>query len=315
MRSEWFNNDHVPTILITGKNGQVGWELQRSLSPVGKVIAVDRAQLNLANPENIRSVINKIQPDIIVNAAAYTAVDKAEDEQELAFQVNAIAPKIIAEQAKKINALLIHFSTDYVFDGSKKSPYTETDTPAPINVYGSSKLAGEQAIQGSGCQYLILRTSWVFASRAQNFLLSMLRLAKERTELNIVADQYGSPTSAHFIADSTAHIIVQSVKELKQKEFTSCIYHLVASGHITWHGFASSIINTARKTLSGINIKTNIIQPISTTDYPTPAQRPANSRLSTDALTKRFNIHPSDWHKQMELCLKELDNLESKKDA
>ena len=312
MSSNWFNKERTPTILVIGKNGQVGWELQRALLPVGDIIAVDRARLDLTDSNSIRSVIHETQPDIIVNAAAYTAVDKAEEEHELAYQINAIAPKTIAEEAKKINALLIHYSTDYVFNGRKDSPYEESDTPDPINIYGVSKLAGEQAIQKSGCQYLILRTSWVFSARAHNFLLSILRLSKEKPELNIVADQHGSPTSAHFIADATAKIISQTNRELKQDSFTSGIYNLVSSGSTSWHGFASAIIALAQKTLPDADFVTSIVQAITTTEYPTPAKRPMNSRLSTKALTDRFGIHPPDWSEQMSLCLEELKQAESK---
>jgi len=308
----WFNSERAPTILVIGKNGQVGWELQRALLSVGDIIAVDRNRIDLSDPDNVKLVISEIQPDIIVNAAAYTAVDKAEEEHELAYLINAIAPKAIAEEAKRINALLIHYSTDYVFNGHKESPYNESDTPDPINVYGASKLAGEQAIQKSGCQYLILRTSWVFSSRTHNFLLSMLRLAKERPELKIVADQYGSPTSARFIADTTAQIISQANRELKQDRFTSGIYNLVSSGSTSWHGFASAIIESAQKTLPDVDLVTTLVQAIATTEYPTPAKRPVNSRLSTKALADRFGIDPTDWHEQMRQCLVELKEPKSK---
>ncbi|MCA1767140.1 MAG: dTDP-4-dehydrorhamnose reductase, partial [Idiomarina sp.] len=190
-------------ILLFGKNGQVGWELNRSLQPLGEVIALDRDEADFSRPESLREIVRKIKPDVIVNAVAYTAVDKAEAEEALAATINSIAPGVLAEEALSINALLIHYSTDYVFDGTKQGPYVETDVPKPINAYGRTKLAGEQVIQSSGCDYFIFRTSWVYASRGHNFLLTILRLAKERDELNIVADQIGSPTSARLIAETT----------------------------------------------------------------------------------------------------------------
>lgn len=292
-----------PTILVTGKNGQVGWELQRSLLPLGRVIAVDRKQMDLSDAESVRKLIQDIKPDIIVNAAAYTAVDKAEEERDLAYQVNAITPGVMAEEARKLGALLIHFSTDYVFNGEKTSSYTEADQPSPINVYGASKLDGEQAIQSSGCHYLIFRTSWVFSSRGHNFLLSMLRLAREREELRIVADQTGSPTSARYIADATAHILSRTTPGLLAGSFESGLYNMTSAGLTSWHGFASAIIDSASNLMTEHNFKVKSILPITTAEYPVPARRPANSQLSNQRLAERFSISVPRWQVQMELCI------------
>ncbi len=227
-------------ILLTGGNGQVGWELVRALLPLGEVITTNRAQANLSDLNNLRRTVQKYSADVIVNAAAYTAVDKAETEESLAFLINAEAPGILAEEAKKTGALLIHYSTDYVFDGTKISAYAEDDAPNPVNVYGQSKLAGEKAVQATGADYLILRTSWVYAARGHNFLKSVLRLAAEREELNIVADQIGSPTWARLIAEATAHIIRQSMIERHGGIFNSGLYHLTSHGETSWHGFAQT---------------------------------------------------------------------------
>ena len=224
-------------ILLFGKNGQVGWELNRSLQPLGEVVALSREEADFSNPESLRKIVSEISPDVIVNAVAYTAVDKAEEEEELAAIINGVAPGILAEEALKINALLIHYSTDYVFDGAKDSPYIETDKPNPINAYGRTKLAGEVVIQSSDCDYLIFRTSWVYASRGHNFLLTMLKLASEREELSIVADQMGAPTTAKLIADTTALSIRQAMGEKQSGNFSSDLYHLATSGSTSWHGF------------------------------------------------------------------------------
>lgn len=295
----------LPTILVTGKNGQVGWELQRSLLPLGRVVAVDRKQMDLSDAESIRKLIQEIKPDVIVNAAAYTAVDKAEEEQELAYQVNARAPGIIAEEAKKLGSLVIHYSTDYVFNGEKTSPYTEDDETGPVNVYGRSKLDGEESIINSGADYLILRTSWVYAARGHNFMHSMLRLASEREQLNIVDDQVGSPTPARLIADITANILWQSMQRRQSGEFISAIYNLVTAGSVSWHGFASQIVEYARQLPGMPAMIVKEILPIPSSDYPTPAQRPANSRLSVDKLSHDFCLHIPDWDQQLKLCMQE----------
>ena len=295
-----------PVILITGKNGQVGWELQRSVNHLGKVVAVGRDALDLSNPNNIRTLVREIKPDIILNAAAYTAVDKAEEERDLAHKINGIAPGILAEEANSVNALLVHYSTDYVFDGAKDSSYSESDSPDPINVYGESKLAGERAIKAVDCNHLIFRTSWVYASRGKNFLLSILRLASERDELNIVSDQIGSPTSARLIANVTAHAVNQTRIELQEGSFNSDLYHLVSSGKTSWHGFSQKIVETARESLFGKYCSIDNIKPIKTEAYPTPAQRPLNSCLSTKKLADHYGIHLSDWEQLVELCVQEI---------
>ncbi len=291
-------------ILLTGCNGQVGWELARTLLPLGEVVALNREQADFSDLEKLRKTVQTIRPDVIVNAAAYTAVDKAETERELAFLINTQAVEVLAQEAKSLNALLIHYSTDYVFDGIKDAPYHENDVTNPLNVYGESKLAGEQAIQVNGADYLILRTTWVFASRGQNFVKSILRLATEREELNIVADQIGAPTWARLIAETTAHILKQAQQERVTKTFTSGIYNLTSSGETSWHGFAEKIVELAR--LQNYEFKNRVINPIPTSAYPLPAKRPANSRLSTERLTQRFGLIMPTWEEILKLCLEEL---------
>jgi dTDP-4-dehydrorhamnose reductase len=292
-------------ILLTGATGQVGWELARTLLPIGEIIALDRSQANLADLSALRVIIQQYKPDVIVNPAAYTAVDKAETERELAFLVNAEAPEVLAEEAKKIRALLVHYSTDYVFDGTKSRMYTEDDTTNPINVYGQSKLAGEQAIQSVAGDYLILRTSWVYASRGNNFLKTILRLAAEREELKIVADQIGSPTWARLIAETTAHIVRQSMLERSANRFDSNLYHLTSSGETSWQGFAQKIVEIVREQ-GNVTLKNKAILPIPTTDYPLPAKRPANSRLSTNRLEQHFGLSLPAWDNALKLCMQEL---------
>ncbi len=292
-------------ILVTGAKGQVGWELTRTLLPLGDVIAVDRSQADLSDLDGLRRLMQAQQPDVIVNAAAYTAVDKAETEPDLAFLVNGEAPGVLAEEAKKNGALLIHYSTDYVFDGSKDSVYTEQDSTNPLNVYGASKLAGEQAIQAAEADHLILRTTWVYTARGHNFLKSILRLAAEREELKIVADQIGAPTWARLIAETTAHVVRQSLLERQQGQFNSGIYNLTSSGETSWHGFAQAIVEYARQQ-GNQNLKTRNIHPIPTTDYPLPATRPANSRLSVAKLEQHFGLQMPNWETAMRLCMQEL---------
>lgn len=293
-------------ILLTGPTGQVGWELARTLLPIGEVVAVNRTQADLADLSSLRAIIRQHQPNVIVNPAAYTAVDKAETEQEQAFLINAEAPSVLAEEAKKIGALLVHYSTDYVFDGAKSVPYTEDDGTNPVNVYGQSKLAGEQAIQSVAGDYLILRTSWVYASRGNNFLKTILRLAADREELKIVADQIGSPTWARLIAETTAHIVRQALLEKQANQFISNIYHLTSSGDTSWHGFAQKIVDIVREQ-GKLELKNRAIYPIPTTDYPLPAKRPANSRLSTDRLEQQFGLSLPSWDNALRLCMQELD--------
>ncbi len=292
-------------IFLFGKNGQVGWELNRSLQPLGEVIALGRDDADFSDPESLRQIVQDISPDVIVNAVAYTAVDKAEEEEELAAKVNSIAPGVLAEEAKKLNALLVHYSTDYVFDGAKEEPYIETDEAKPINAYGRTKLAGEQAIQSSGCDYLIFRTSWVYASRGHNFLLTMLKLAQERVELSIVNDQIGSPTSARLIADTTVLCVQQAIKEKLVGIFSSDLYHLTTSGHTSWHGFTKEIIKLASNSLD-LPLTIKELKAIPTSDYPTLAIRPMNSQLALTKLESVFTIKMPDWRNELELCIENL---------
>ena len=287
-------------ILLTGKNGQVGWELQRTLQPVGKVAAFSHAGLDLADAAAIRSKLDEVRPDVIVNAAAYTAVDKAESEPELAHEVNAVAPALLAQEAARRGALLIHYSTDYVYDGAKAAPYVESDKTNPLGAYGRSKLAGEEGIRASGCDHLIFRTSWVYAARGANFLRTILRLAAEREELRIVMDQIGAPTWARLIAEATAHALRQALRERSGGQFESGVFHLTAAGEISWHGFAAAILAGR----GGLRVKT--VTPITTAEYPTPAKRPANSRLDTGAFRARFGLALPDWRDCLRLCLEEL---------
>lgn len=285
-------------ILITGKNGQVGYELERSLQGLGEIIALDRSQMDLADLDQVRDVIRRVKPTLIVNPAAYTAVDKAESEPELALRINGEAPGVMAEEAKKLGAAMIHYSTDYVFDGSKDGAYVETDPTCPINVYGSSKLAGEQAIQATGIPHLILRTSWVYSTHGKNFLLTMLRLAKEREELSIVSDQFGAPTWSRTIADTTAHIVAQSLTASDQQAWwqaRSGLYHLTAQGHTTWFGLTEAIM--AHPAIA----KKPLLKPILAKDYPVPTKRPVNSVLSSQRLIDTFCGLP-EWQDALRLC-------------
>ena len=265
-------------ILLTGAGGQVGGELKSTLAALGEVQALRRAEVDLGDTDAIRRVVRAANPDTIVNAAAYTAVDKAESERDAAFAVNAVAPGVLAEEAKRNGALLVHYSTDYVFDGTKPSPYVEQDAPNPINVYGESKLEGERAIAASGCRYLILRTSWVYGPRGSNFMLTMLRLAKERPELRVVDDQVGAPTSSLEIARATAQLLRPGAHGL---------YHLAAAGQTSWCGFARAILERA-------GIATPVIA-IRTEDYPTAARRPRNSRLDCSRLRADFGVTLAPW--------------------
>jgi dTDP-4-dehydrorhamnose reductase len=292
-------------ILLFGKNGQVGWELNRSLQPLGEVIALGRDDADFSKAESLRQILQDISPDVIVNAVAYTAVDKAEEEEGLAAKVNSIAPGVLAEEAKKLNALLVHYSTDYVFDGAKEESYIETDNAKPINAYGRTKLAGEQAIQSSGCDYLIFRTSWVYASRGNNFLLTMLKLAQERVELSIVNDQIGSPTSARLIADTTVLCVQQAIKEKLAGIFSSDLYHLTTSGHTSWHGFTKEIVKLASNSLD-LPLTIKELKAIPTSNYPTPAKRPMNSRLTLTKLESNFTVELPDWKNTLSLCIENL---------
>lgn len=299
-------------ILLIGKNGQVGWELERTLAPLGKVIAVDRKAVDLAKPDTIVAAIREVKPDIIVNAAAYTAVDKAESEPDLAMAINGIAPGIMAEEARRLNALLIHYSTDYVFDGTKNGAYTEQDAPVPRSIYGKTKLAGEQAVQAVNGSYIILRTSWVYGGRGKNFLRTILRLAQERDELRIVDDQIGAPTWSRMIAESTSQILAQCFPPFAHHPSpltgVSGIYHLTSAGQTSWFGFAGAIIELAIQQGAGFSPK---MLPIPTTEYPLPAARPQNSVMSNDKLQNTFGLSLPDWETALGLCLDEMEFLAS----
>lgn len=293
-------------ILLFGKSGQVGWELQRSLAPLGELIALDSKSQDYCgdfnNLEGIANTIRAIVPDVIVNAAAHTAVDKAESEAELARTINAKAPRVLAEEAKRINAWLVHYSTDYVFDGSGDKAWLETDAPAPLSVYGATKLEGEQAIINSGCQYLIFRTSWVYAARGANFAKTMLRLAKERDRLTVINDQVGAPTGADLLADVTAH----AIRAVQQRPELAGLYHLVASGETTWYDYARFVLNVARNAGVEIKVADAAVEPVPTSAFPTPATRPHNSRLNTDKLCASFNLNLPSWQTGVARMLTEL---------
>jgi dTDP-4-dehydrorhamnose reductase len=297
----------TPGILLTGANGQVGWELRRSLSPLGQVTALDSRGLNLTDAAAIRRVVSGLKPRIIVNPAAYTAVDKAESEPDLAHGVNALAPGILAEEAAKLGALLVHYSTDYVFDGSGDQPWREDAATGPLNVYGATKLAGEQAIVASGCRHLIFRTSWVYGALGANFLLTMQRLMRERPELKIVADQMGAPTWCRSLADATAQVLAQVISPCRgaDKPEPWGVYHMTnggeTSGYTSWHGFAQAILAADPPESSPS------LLPIPSSDYPTPARRPLNSRLDNTKLARVFGVRLPDWDQALKLCLDRAD--------
>jgi dTDP-4-dehydrorhamnose reductase len=290
-------------LLVTGANGQLGWELSRSLKTLGDVLAMDHRACDLSRPRDLPSIVRETRPNVIINAAAYTAVDKAENEEELATIVNGTAPGVMAEEARRLGALLIHYSTDYVFDGTKSSPYTEADPPNPINAYGRSKLAGERAISQSKSDYLILRTCWVFAAHGHNFLLTILRLAREREALSIVADQIGAPTWARHIADATASIVQQACQERARADFASGILHVTATGATTWFGFAEAILDQAVE--HGLLGNRPKVRPVPSSEYPLPAARPKNSRLAGERLCERFAITLPEWQQGLALCMQD----------
>lgn len=296
-------------ILLFGTTGQVGWELRRALQPLGEVVAVSRAEADFDRPETLRSFFS-LRPTVVVNAVAYTAVDQAETDAERAMRVNGEAVGVLADEAGKCGALLVHYSTDYVFDGSKAGAYVETDATNPQSQYGRSKRAGEEAIVASGCDHLVLRTSWVFTSRGKNFLRTILRLAGERESLRIVGDQYGAPTSARLIADVTAQIVGRVAADradggIAAGRFESGIHHLAAAGTTSWHGFAEYIVE--RASASGWTpLVARTIDAIATSEYPVPAPRPPNSRLDTTRLSERFGIALPDWRTGVDLCIAEL---------
>jgi dTDP-4-dehydrorhamnose reductase len=293
-------------ILLLGKNGQVGWELQRSLAPLGEVLALDRHSTDfcgdLSQPERLAQTVRAWRPDVIVNAAAHTAVDKAESEPELAHGLNATAPATLAQVALETGAWLVHYSTDYVFNGQGEQPWQEDDATGPLSVYGQSKLTGEQAIAASGCQHLIFRTSWVYAARGGNFAKTMLRLAAERERLTVIDDQHGAPTGADLIADVTAHAIRSAI----HKPALAGVYHLVAGGETTWHGYASHVVAQARQLQPDLGLKVTDIAPVPTTAFPTPARRPLNSRMSTHKLQQAFGLVLPPWQQGVNRMLAEI---------
>ena len=285
---------NTPRFLITGANGQLGFELQRALAPLGEVVAFARDACDLSSPDSIRAAVRAAKPDVIFNTGAYTAVDKAESEPDLAHSINAVAPGIIGEEAAKIGALVIHYSTDYVFDGTKPKAYLENDTPNPLGVYGKTKLGGERALSASGAMHLIFRTSWVYGLHGKNFIKTILRLASERSELKIVADQFGAPTGAALLADVSAHVAARYLRE-GADSFPFGLYHLVASGETSWHGFAQHIVAKAIGADWKLQGTPDHILPITTSEYPTPAARPANSRLNTSKFSEAFGFQLPDW--------------------
>ncbi len=298
-------------ILLFGKTGQVGWELQRSLAPLGEVVALSTHSQDYCadfnNPEGVAHTVLSIQPQIIVNAAAYTAVDKAQVEPAVAQAINALAPAAIAQAASKIGATVVHYSTDYVFDGSGSTPWVETDTPAPLNVYGSSKLAGERAIAQHCPQHLIFRTSWVYAARGGNFAKTMLRLARERETLKVINDQIGAPTGAELLADVTAQVLRQLPLQQDKAAALYGTYHLAASGETSWHAYAQYVFALARERGVSLTLGSDQPEAIPTSAYPTAAQRPLNSRLDCSKIKSQFGIHLPPWQNGVSRMLDELD--------
>ena len=302
-------------ILLLGRNGQVGWELQRSLAPLGTVWALGRDSTtnpvlqgqplhgDLADPEALAATVRLLQPNVIVNAAAYTAVDKAESEPELAQRINATAVGVLAQEADRLGALLVHYSTDYVFDGSGQQPWQETDATAPLNVYGQTKLAGEQLIRQHTARHLIFRTSWVYAARGGNFARTMLRLAQERDSLSVISDQWGPPTGAELIADVTAHAVRQYLRG-----DTGCtgLYHLAAGGSTSWHGYASHVLDVARRKGLPLKVAPEAVAAIPSSAYPVAATRPLNSRLDTHKLQQAFGLALPDWQQGVDRMLDEV---------
>ena len=294
-------------ILLLGKNGQVGWELQRSLQPLGELIALDRNSSplcgDLLQPAALAEAVRAVAPDVIVNAAAYTAVDKAESDVDAARTINADAVGVLAREAKALGAWLVHYSTDYVFDGSGTVPWQESDATGPLSVYGQTKLQGEQAIAESGAKHLVFRTSWVYAARGGNFAKTMLRLAQERDKLAVIDDQWGAPTGAELIADVTAHALRTA---MAAEQNLTGIYHLVASGETTWNRYAQFVLAQARQINPALGITAREVQAVATSAFPTPAKRPNNSRLNTQKLQQSFGLTLPDWQTGVQRMLQEI---------
>ena len=294
-------------ILLLGKNGQVGWELQRSLAPLGEVVALDfdspgPLTADFSKPESLAATVRAVAPDVIVNAAAHTAVDKAESEPELARALNATSPAVLAREAAARGAWLLHYSTDYVFDGSGSTPRDEDAPTGPLNVYGQTKLEGEEAIRASGCRHLILRTSWVYGARGGNFARTMLKLAQEREALKVIADQIGAPTGADLLADLSAHMI----RAARADASLAGSYHAVAGGETSWHGYANHVIAFARAAGVPLKVTEGAVEAVPTSAFPTPARRPLNSRLSSAKLRERFGLALPDWRAGVERMLTEV---------
>lgn len=295
-------------ILLLGANGQVGWELQRSLASLGQLVVCTRQSADLDNPQSLTALVEREQPDVIINAAAYTAVDKAESDVEGARRVNAESVAVLAKAAQEQGAWLVHYSTDYVFAGDKLTAYVEDDQTGPLSVYGQTKLEGEAAIRASGCRHLILRTSWVYAARGGNFAKTMLRLAGERDGLRVVADQIGAPTSAELIADVTALMLQRIFTDAALAKNASGTYHLVASGATSWHGYAQFVIGEAARLGSQLRATPDRVHPIAAAEYPVPAKRPANSRLDNKKLQEMFGLELPGWEFHVKRMLLELNN-------
>ena len=290
-------------ILLLGKNGQVGWELQRSLAPLGEVLALDRSSTthcgDLSNLEGLAETVRVFRPQVVVNAAAYTAVDKAESDSSTAHLVNALAPEVLSRACAALGALLVHYSTDYVFDGSGQTPWLETDATGPLNVYGHSKLAGEQGIAKQGAKHVIFRTSWVYGTEGGNFAKTMLRLAQERDKMAVINDQFGAPTGAALLADITAMC-------LQQPQALSGIYHLAAAGETTWHAYAQYVLQTAKRLKPEMAYKVKEVAAVPTSEFPTPAQRPLNSRLNCSKLQNDLQCQLPDWQKGVDAMLSKI---------
>jgi len=297
-------------ILLFGRGGQVGWELQRSLAPLGELVALNHDSTNhcgdFSNLTGLAETVRAVRPNLIVNAAAHTAVDKAESEPELVRTLNALAPEVLALEAAKLGAWLVHYSTDYVFDGSGDTPWVETDTPGPLSVYGATKLEGEQRIAAANPRHLIFRTSWVYAARGGNFAKTMLRLAQERDKLTVINDQFGAPTGADLLADVTAHAIRQVIQNTGNPAHLAGIYHLVASGTTTWFDYAKHVLSQAQRVQPAINIKATQVSPVPTSAFPTPAKRPHNSRLNTAKLQTTFGLTLPPWQAGVNRMLAEI---------
>lgn len=293
-------------ILLLGKDGQVGWELQRALAPLGELRALGRSGADFSRPETLRACVADFVPDVIVNAAAYTAVDKAESDADTARSVNALAPDVLAEEAAACGAWLVHYSTDYVFDGTKEGAWVEGDSTNPLSVYGRTKCEGEERIRAAGARHLILRTSWVFAPRGGNFAKTMLRLAKERDSLNVIADQHGAPTGAELIADATALALHAIRAAGAAGTAMSGTYHLAAAGATTWHGYAQHVLEQALAHGAQLKATPQAVQPIATEAYPTPAARPRNSRLDTHLFETTFGLRLPDWRYHVNRLIAEL---------